>query len=65
MSDRKESQVKAARGASEEKRGRNPAKVSPEATKMEKSMSQDALRKKATKPGASFPTQSSKAHKTP
>ena len=65
MTRKDEKQIKTAREASEEKKGRNPAKVSPEADKMEKSMSQDELRKKGTKPGAGFPTQSSKAHKQP
>jgi hypothetical protein len=65
MSAKDEKQIKTAREASREKRGEKPAHYSPEAAKMEAAMSQDELRKKATKPGARFPTQSSKAHKQP
>jgi hypothetical protein len=47
-----ENTVKEARGASEEKKGSSPAKHSPGAAKMEHTMSQDALRKAAMKPGS-------------
>ena len=53
MPHKNENQVKLAREASMEKKGENPANFSPEATKMERSMSQDELRKMATKPGSS------------
>ena len=50
---KKENLVKEARGASEEKKGSSPDKHSPEAAKMERTMSQDKLRKAGTKPESS------------
>ena len=63
MPHRNENQVKLAREASMEKEGKNPTTFSPEAAKMEASMSQDALRKKATKPGSSSTRRSSRPKK--
>lgn len=50
---KKENIVKEARGASIEKKGGSSDKHSPEAARMERTMSQDKLRKTATKPGSS------------
>jgi hypothetical protein len=59
MTRKDENQVKSAREASMEKEGENPTHFSPEAARMEASMSQDELRKKATKPSSGSTKRSS------
>jgi hypothetical protein len=63
MPRKNETQIRLAREASMEKRGENPANFSPKAAKMERSMSQDELRKKATKPSSSSTRRASKPKK--
>ena len=50
---KKENLVKEARGASIEKKGGSPGKHSPGSADMERTMSQDKLRKAGTKPESS------------
>ena len=63
MPRKNENQVKLAREASMEKKGEPPANFSAEATKMKSSMSQDELRKMATKSSSSSTRRSSKPKK--
>jgi len=59
MPRKNENKVKSAREASMEKEGKSPTHFSPEAARMEASMSQDELRKQATKPGSKSTRRSS------
>ena len=63
MPGRDENKVKLARLASMEKKGEHPANYSPAAASLERSQSQDELRKMGTKPGSSSSRRSTRPKK--